>query len=425
MYEISLSQITPADAFGASLDDQAKITQAQMVGWINFIACVQDKVLCTDSSFLTNPKLVQWLHDTDCNFLKNGILVPLLRHETIVNGKMVEVRDLWHLHEIFNEIEMYDPVITKDAESYLFANGAWPEIQGIHWRISDACKRSNSRIVRNPLLQRSFEATCSRAEVVRVTEKLGVEKDWLHVIEKVKAKNGGSIPGRKSIYNEARRLPRDHEIRRIADWISYRTMHVGLGERPTLDYPDHVTDFAIPMVSQQLPDLPEVKVREIDSVVRGITNYTAIKELAKIPPEKVLEIRDKHSRKWWKLRNEKDPHAKELADVFTDLYGAILQAQKDTQVGLSKAKMAIRIFDIAGVGIELYLGVIGQGDVTSYILQAGKLAFLASGHLVYEEVRKREARALGEKGISDVKTAISNIRKINASHQVLERGNNV
>lgn len=392
MKEIGVSELKRSDVLGSTLDDQLKINYRSMVGWINFLSCMQEKVLCPDAYLLTNANLVLWLHKTNCLYLKNGILVPILRKETLVNGKKVPLRDLAHLHEIYKEIGMYDGQITVDPEIHLLNRDVGPAIVGIHQRISESARKRRSIVLRNPSLQSEYQSICDGLEEIGITKRLKIETEWKEIIAKVKTKNNGIVPGRKNIYDEARATTKEMTIRRLADWVYYSNMNEGLEQRATIDYPNHVKDVAMPFSGQE---------KLLDQQVKKVLIHIDVGIFSEISPREIGEIREEYSPEWWIYLNKPGLSAQEWTDAFSRLYGRMLLSVKKAST-TSKGDLIVKIVDAGVCGAGIFLTVSAPYNPAGYSLMAGELVWSYFKRLHAKRKERREALVEGRMALSNV-----------------------
>lgn len=363
-------------------------------------------VLCYDSFFLTNLNLVQFLHENSYEHLKNGVLAPVLRDSTLVNGKLVPVNSMTDVHKIFIKTGMYDGKITKNAEEELCKSNE--EYASTIKTISKALRKRKSKIVRNPTSQLNNALLSDKLLETNVLRKLKIKKEWESLANLVKQNNNGVIPGRGAIYKHAEKSHKQKDIKSVADWIFYENVWSTLDHQPTMDYPTHVQKIQYIVDKELIP--PKKKV--LAEVTRTVEGEISLEKFANVDFGEIVETRD-YAKNWWDVIEQDDLNIKEMSDAFRPLYAQMVKISNPSSIG-KKTRITFRLMAFAGIafdGVKLALDMSNPYDISSYGFALSGLAGLFANHIIDKKQKEDDLYRMGHRATSIIEQAVKKISK--------------
>jgi hypothetical protein len=408
MVELSPDNLKAADVIGQFMDDQIQLPSLNFRGRMNLLPMLYQTVLCPDAYLESNVELLKFLHQTDFQFITEGILAPILRKETRVGLEATKVKNLYDLHQIYKQIGMYDGKITKDPEQVLL-DKIGPDIIGIHQRVSESTSKGSAKIVRNPPIHSNFEEICQNIEERKLIANLGILHEWKNVIQTVKDRNKGIIPGRKQIYEESRGLPNENVLCAIADWIYYTNMwRNALMAHPSMDYPSHIDQVYSTAVRLTLEDtsIGTSKIRLIDELVKEVEGMFPIDGLSKIKFEEILDIRRDYSIQWWNVLNKKDIDIHEIWESYEPLHVRILEAS-GKQYKKMRIKFTIKFLELGWFGTGLLITLQNPIDPIGWSLLGGDIALWVADYFVSKNVERHRYGKIGHSLLSQLEQKLT------------------
>jgi len=248
------------------------------------------------------------------------------------------------------------------------------DARGYHSRVStEFCKRG-AYVVRNPSIRNEYE-TLVRS-VPNIEGRLATPKlprgQWVRTIRSIEKSHGGSIPGRKQIYNAVDSKGFATSLKRAADFLYYTNLFQSLQMRPVFSYPARVSRFARAWIGSPLFGTPDYQSPLSSSVVRAQFSW---EDLASLTVDDLVYLRKHVCKSLWKQIDSPNPASMEESarEVIESVRATIKHHRLSRHFNMNVAILATALAGGAG---SLVLSL-NSAAVGVYTLQLGTGVSLA------------------------------------------------